>query len=718
MPASSDHVNPVQQSYRRFLIDMHIPDWDPTFLSEFSPAALAAAVDRARATVITVPANNHVGLNFWPSAVGRAHRGVGDRDLLADMLTAARRHGLSTVVYYCISYVEWYWETHPESRIVYADGTPRRLRIPTAGSADRFRVCCHNNAAYRDFVLTQVSELATDYDLDGMNIDMTMWPGPCYCPACQERFRREEQADLPLVVDWRDDRWRAFAARRAGWLAEFAGQIDARIHTIRPTATVVHQSGGYVHDWWTGASQDLAGHTDWLSADLYQSREGLSYSLKLFNSLSERKPAELINAWTSPTIFEHVVPRTPAEMETIASVAVAHDCALSVIDAVDPSGSMPEANYTAMKPIFERVRDLEPVLGGRMLHDVAIYHSFTAAFDEHETGRSVADLGYPSERPPHPTFRSDHRSASIRAGRALQAAHLPFGVATRQDLDTLDRWQVLILANVQLLDRVEVEAVTAYVRAGGSLYVSGLTPSQDASAADGVFALSDVLGVRRIGLTADSVTYASPVAAASETFAPFTTTRPLTIHGRQVLVEPGSADVTVLATLTLPYLQPGGEKYASTLTDPPGRPTSYPSIVEHRVGAGRVTYSAGVLEAETHSTQQEVFVRLILRLLARSTRFAAAAPPCVEFTLFERDDLGAHILYSLNRQDTEDAVPIRGATVTVAVPGLAVTAITQCPDGERVVWDKPDPAHVLFTVPEFRTMSVVRIDHRPTAPRA
>jgi hypothetical protein len=689
-----DSINPIRRSYRRFLIDMHTPDWHPDFLAEFDPPHLARTVASAEATVITVPANNHVGLNFWPSAVGRSHRRIGARDLLGEMLAAARDAGLSSVVYYAIAYVEWYWEEHPEARFVFATGQARRLRLSRAGMADRFRVVCHNNPAYRQFALTQVTELAERCDCDGFNIDMTMWPGPCYCAECRARFRAEEGAELPDGVDWDDPTWRAFARRRSLWLAEFAQLLRDRIASIRPDATIVHQSGPYFSDWWIGGSEELAHATDWLSADTYTTREGLSFALKLSNSLSRVKPAELINTWTAPAIFEHVLPRTPDEMDAVASVAIAHDCALSVIDAIDPSGRIADPNYPMMAKIFAEIRELEPHLGGEMLHDIEIYRSFRGNFDPAESGHTVTELGYPDEREEFRTGSRGHRAAAIAAGGALQAAHQPFGVVTRNDLPTLDPAKVLVLADLRILERDELDAIDSFVRAGGRLYVSGRSPILD----------DPRFGFRRVGRTNGTVTYIAPTAPADGLFAPFDRRRPMTLHAEQELVEaPDGA--TILATVTLPWIAPGGERYASTLADPPGRPTESPSVVELRHGAGRIIYSAGSLETETRMSQRAVFVGLVERLLDRTPPVTASAPSCVEVTAFER--AGEIVVFALNRQDGEELLPIRDVRIEVRT-GAAVRAVRLLPTGEELEAETTADG-IAFTLPEFRIRAVIMV---------
>jgi hypothetical protein len=52
--ASATQGLPITATYRRFLFDMHVPDWDPSFLSEFAPERLAAAVKRAGGATITL----------------------------------------------------------------------------------------------------------------------------------------------------------------------------------------------------------------------------------------------------------------------------------------------------------------------------------------------------------------------------------------------------------------------------------------------------------------------------------------------------------------------------------------------------------------------------------------------------------------------------------------------------------------------------------------
>jgi hypothetical protein len=60
----------------RAVIDMHIPDWDPKFLSEFDADRYVEALVQSRAQSIVCYAHSHVGLFNYPTKVGRQHAGL------------------------------------------------------------------------------------------------------------------------------------------------------------------------------------------------------------------------------------------------------------------------------------------------------------------------------------------------------------------------------------------------------------------------------------------------------------------------------------------------------------------------------------------------------------------------------------------------------------------------------------------------------------------
>ena len=75
-------------TYRRTLLDMHIPDWDPEFLAEYDPEGLAELYAASHISGALFYCKSHMGLNYWPSPVGGIHPAAAERDLVGEMLHA------------------------------------------------------------------------------------------------------------------------------------------------------------------------------------------------------------------------------------------------------------------------------------------------------------------------------------------------------------------------------------------------------------------------------------------------------------------------------------------------------------------------------------------------------------------------------------------------------------------------------------------------------
>jgi hypothetical protein len=73
MPISSQRW--YQEAYRRIVIDMHIPDWDERFLSKFDSHTYVEMLKRCHAQSAVVYAHSHVGLFYYPTQVGKMHKG-------------------------------------------------------------------------------------------------------------------------------------------------------------------------------------------------------------------------------------------------------------------------------------------------------------------------------------------------------------------------------------------------------------------------------------------------------------------------------------------------------------------------------------------------------------------------------------------------------------------------------------------------------------------
>jgi hypothetical protein len=668
-------------SWRRNLVDMHVAEWDPRFMADADPERIADTLALDHGTAVHVFANSHTGLAYYPTKVGRMHRGLGGRDLFGLLVNALHARGKSVIAYYSVVYNELFWEDHPESRIVDARGESGRLQVGTPVLARRPCVCCPNSAAYRAFVEAQIREICTRYEFEGFYPDNCFWPTICYCSSCRARYEAEIRGEPPHTIDWEDRQWVQFQRARQRWLAEFAELVTGSAKGAKPGVTVSHQANVWNGDWLLGPSQQMLGSTDWLAADAGGDRGELSYVARLFLGASRLKPFEMIRAWYHGAITDHTVAWTEERLRCAAFAAFIHGGARTFIDAIDPVGTLNPDNHERAGRIYRELETFEPWGGGESCADVAVYVSFDSFVSLSEKGMNAAAMGYnfdPARPAPEPEH---HRNAAIAMCRILLEHHLLFDVITARNLHELHRYQLVVLPNALMLRPEEMEAIRGYVAAGGSLYASrhaSLLPVEGGPRGD--FLLADVFGVHYRGETAETHTYAAPVAD-DPRFRPFTGRYPITCRGAQCLVEP-EPDAEILATITLPYTDPSGSRYASMLSNPPGIPTVYPALVKHGFGKGNVLYASGIFERWDSDTQRNVLAKLLVAMLPRGPLLTTNAPKAVELTLFQRE--GNLVLHVLNFQAQLPNIPVDGIEVGFLADAWPGGTAVQVRDGGRL----------------------------------
>lgn len=81
MDAPSPGRLDCRRRYRRLVLDMHIPDWEPGLLAAFDPERIADLLVAGRINYATVYAQSSTGHCYWPTTVGKAHAATRQRDL-------------------------------------------------------------------------------------------------------------------------------------------------------------------------------------------------------------------------------------------------------------------------------------------------------------------------------------------------------------------------------------------------------------------------------------------------------------------------------------------------------------------------------------------------------------------------------------------------------------------------------------------------------------
>ncbi len=675
-------------AYRRAVIDMHIPDWDPNFLSQFNPDQYVDCLVKSRAQSIVCYAQSHAGLFNYPTKVGQPHGGLKGRNALGEVIERCHKNHIAVVIYTSLIFDRWAADHHPEWRMRTHDGA-------IFGAGGRHGLLCPNSP-YRDYVRRWVEEICTSFDFEGIRFDMTFWPGVCYCQYCKKRFSDEVGGDIPKTVNWLDEKWVAFQRRREQWLVDFAAVATGTVRRLKPSVSVEHQSSTYPLNWQFGVSADLTRQNDFLQGDFYGDSLQGSFVRKLLENLTPNRPFGFETSFCVE-LQDHTTMKSEPLLETKASAAMADSAAFIFIDAIDPIGTVNPKVHDRMGRIFDRLMPYYSHLGGRRVADVAVYYSLESKFNMSAGSR--------------PVWQADtsdaHTESSMQVARRLIANHLPFGVLTKSSLGRLAAYKVLILSNVNMMDEEEVAAIRAWVREGGTLYASGGTSVVDKRGRlQKDFMLADVLGVSLVKADwQNRVHYIAPTSDGQSSFVDYTPKYPALTRGYGMDVK-AHEGTTVLATRTLPWPAPDPSKFASIHSDPPWQPTDRPEVVYSRFGKGRVIYCSGLLE--NIPGLSGTFVRLIRRLNDRYT-FEADAPECVEVTLFEQPERKRFLLSLVNFQKELPNIPVEGIHVRVRSSDGTIRRVCRIPDGTSLPHDAQGDT-VSFTVPRLETLAVLALE--------
>lgn len=688
-------------SFRRNLVDMHIPEFDPSFMTEFDPDRYVEYLKTAHVDTALVYANSCLGLCYWPTKVSHMHDGLGGRDLIGDVSARLKEAGITFVTY--VNYWNKYaYDTHPDWRFVSSDGRGTADYLWDPG---RYGVCCFNTP-YGKFMLDQIEELATQYEFAGIWIDMIFWPySPCYCHSCRARYKNETGEELPRTIAWSDPKWMRFQSTREQWLAEFAGQINSTVKRLRPEASVGLQCASWPIGWQNGLTNAFFAQSDYTSGDFYGDALQQSFTCKALYHLSENLPFDFMTS-RCPDLTEHTTNKSKELLKAQTFSAIVNGGAFVFIDAIDPKGTQDEKVYRMMGEIYREVETYEPYLDteAAAVRDVALYLNFESMIDFRDNGKPVMD-GVVEK----PLLQS-----AMNAAGSLTDANIPYGVITKKNLHELSRFSVLVLPNLLRLDEEEIEAIRDFVRNGGGIYASRNTSLFDENASRrGDFGLADVFGVSYEGETEEEITYMAPAERAASYFPEHSAAYPLAVSSAQANVSllPG-ADAEVLATLTLPYYHPKNrDRFASAISNPPGIATDQPALVLNRYGEGRSLYCTGEFEKMKGDEHKKAFVRLIGML--REDRFTVEsdAPKPVELVLYRHRE-GRLTLRMLNFQSELPNIPVERISVAIHwedAGGKPPEHVLWLPDRQALPFEMKD-GYVRFKVPRLETFTMVLVE--------
>lgn len=645
--------------YSRILIDNHITDLRPEYMAKFDPEHYAAMIRLAGIESAMVYASDHNGNCYYPSKVGHVHAGCRGRDLFGETVKRLAGAGIVPVAYHTLVYQNEPAARHPEWRIRSITGEE-----PTG----RYRFCCPNHPAYREFCRQQIAEILA-YDVAGIFLDMTFWPQICACSSCRAKYG----APLPETLDWRNPAWVKFQRFREDSLAEFAHEMTAHARNCRPGIAVTHQFSPVLHGWFLGQSSGIANASDYASGDFYGGVLQQRFGCKLFQAYSRRIPYEFMTS-RCVNLHDHTSTKSDEELFLHAATTLANGGAYFFIDAINPDGTLSRPFYerlgrivARLEPFRKRVAELRPSLRA----EVGLYFSMASCVSEEKNGTPLARL-HESNANNMGIRQNATLDEVLGAAEILNRLHIPYRVVTEETKE-LAGFRAIIVNRAVFMTPEETGRLREFVRNGGTLIATGKTSlCRRNGESCGNFALADLFNVDYTGEDAGVVSY---LAAGGELL--FTRGLPAPLANARERAE-------VKGVVSLPDFPPGDpEQYASIHSDPPGRTTEFAGWVEHTYGSGKAVWLySGLLALRQYSQQsfgEQLFTQLLPPFLIRSENF----PPGAELTLLESEKKEQFLLGVVNHQPVLPVIPLRDVKLTIKFPAVPVRVRRVSDGGEH-----------------------------------
>jgi hypothetical protein len=420
--------------FRQVHLDFHTSEAIPGIGKQFSKQQFQAMLLKGHVDSITVFSKCHHGWAYHPSEVNEIHPGL-DFDLLGAMIEAAHEINVKTPVYLSVGFDEKIARLHPEWLFRdKEDKTSRSFMNPG------YHLFCLNSP-YLDVMISQIKEVARNYDADGIFLDI-VGVRKCYCQNCVSAIRNEGK-------DPRDDAAMADLWERT--YANYTAKVKQAVEAIKPGMRIFH-NGGHIRR----GRRDLAEMNTHLELESLPTG-GWGYdhfplSARYAQTLGMDflgMTGKFHTTWGEFGGYKH-----PNALRYEAALSVANGARCSIGDQLHPFGLMDEATYELIGAAYREVESKEP-----WLTDVA----------------NVADIALLSLE------AAESHSEQAKAGRTMlpDAGAVRMLVEGHYLFDVIDleadfgKYKVIILPDYIVVDGELREKLGRFFVQGGKIFASG-----------------------------------------------------------------------------------------------------------------------------------------------------------------------------------------------------------------------------------------------------
>jgi len=441
----------------------YFPDWVPNAGELFDAESLCESLVEAKVNSVEFVAKDHTGKCYYMTEIGPRPK----RDWLGEFVKAARPRGIEVLAYYSLAWDTHAAITHPDWSQMTKDGKPY------TGSWLFKNVC--PNTPYREYVIDQIHEIVSKYDVDGIWLDLVDW-APCYCEHCKKKYKALFGEDIP-----HDPRANPEDSVR---FEEFWG--ETRISLISAIEKIIKKEKPHALLSFNGAGKFGMYKGKMSSFTSFHSREGTmgpEFLSRVCKALSpQHKPYELIapggKGWFSWS------PRPAGVLKLESAIVYAHGGSLTISVNPFPDGSISHSEVQNISRVFSWIEARRKCFEGKI-------------------SAGLSDIGILwTKYTPRGVFVQGEEGIS----KALLEGHHLFEVV--QEGSELSRYSLLILPSGTYLQGEMEEHVRQFVYNGGRLLsfsTAGLV-DQKGERLDN-FSISDILGVDYNGMFPHSACY-------------------------------------------------------------------------------------------------------------------------------------------------------------------------------------------------------------------
>ena len=454
--------------YRQIHLDFHTSEAIPGVGSEWNKAHFQEMLQRGRVNSINIFAKCHHGWCYYPTKVplSAMHPSL-SFDLLGAMIEACHEIDAKCPVYISAGLDEHLIPAYADWIRRNPDGTTMWAGWLEPG----YHEFCMNTP-YLDYLIAQTEEVARNYDVDGIWLDI-VGVRDCCCRTCVAELRRRGQ-------DPRD--WNARMALGREVYFNYTTRINEAIRAIKPDTLIFHNSGHIMRG--DRELADVVTHQELESLPT----GGWGYdhfpvSARYVHQLGKDllgMTGKFHTSWGEFGGYKH-----PNALRYEAALAVANGAKFCVGDQMHPFGKLDPATYRLIGAAFAEIEQKEPWL---------------------DRVASIADVGILSRDAVLVAAKQGfggHASSDEGAVRMLQQAGILYDVLDAQS--DFSKYKVLILPDsVPVADALKTK-LEQYLASGGKIFATGTSALDEAA---GRFALD--FGVEWRGVSEFKPEYITP----------------------------------------------------------------------------------------------------------------------------------------------------------------------------------------------------------------